>query len=571
MRRYIYIVLSVIAFGMLGACEKNLDTGLRMNLSEEQVYLDYNRTMSRGMSAYTYLQEGFANVNGAMMASTCDEAEHTLETSTVQRFNSGAWNQYDNPNNVWGNYFRGIRLANDFLSNTDSVNLDFWKLDPAPNQQLAHRTKLADLKMVKYENRFLRAFFYFELVKRYGGVPIITEVIKLNDNFSSVPRNTLEECIHFITNECDSAAANLPSVSATADLGRATKGAALALKSKALLYAASDLFNTPPAGYAHPELVSMPAGNRTARWQAAADAALAVINLRTYSLATNYRNLFRTYNSPEIIFSRRNSVSNTFEGASFPIGFDGGNSGTTPSQNLVDAYEVIVNTTTTKPFDWKNPVHAANPYLNRDPRLDASIITNNSLFLGGKTSSRAVECWTGGKDGNGVPLATKTGYYLKKYVDEALDLLNNRTSVHSWIYIRYAEILLNYAEALNEVRGPVAEVYTNVNAVRNRLGVAMPSLPVGLTQTQMRDKIRNERRVEFAFEDHRPWDVRRWMLGETYFNVPLRGVQITNNAGVFTYTPINVENRTFESKMYLYPIPQSELNIMKEWVQNPGW
>lgn len=571
MKRYIYIVLSIIAFGMLGACENNLDSGLRMGLSEDQVYLDYNRTISRGMSAYTYLQEGFAIVDGAMMASTCDEAEHTLETSAVQRFNSGAWNQYDNPNNAYGNYFRGIRMTNDFLANTDSVNLDFWKLDPAPNQQLAYLTKLADLKRAKYENRFLRAFFYFELVKRYGGVPIITKAIKLEEDFSSLPRNTLNECMKFITDECDSAASNLPLVSATADLGRATKGSALALKSKALLYAASDLFNTPPAGYAYPKLVSMPAGNRIARWQAAADAAQAVMNLATYSLASNYRNLFQTYNSPEIIFTRRNSASNTFEQASFPIGFDGGNSGTTPSQNLVDAYEVKVNATTAEPFDWNNPVHAANPYRNRDPRLDASIITNSSLFRGGKTSSRAVECWTGGIDGNGVPLATKTGYYLKKYVDEALDLLNSRSSVHSWIYIRYAEILLNYAEALNEAQGPVAEVYTNVNAIRNRSGVAMPPLPAGLTQAQMRDKIRNERRVEFAFEDHRPWDVRRWMLGETYFNAPLRGVQIKNNAGVFTYTPINVENRKFESKMYLYPIPQSELNIMKGWVQNPGW
>ena len=578
MKRYIYILLSVIIFLMLSACDDQLDTGLRTSLYDEQVYKDYTRTLNLGMMPYTYLAQGFTNIDGAMMASACDEAEHTLETSNVQKFNTGAWNPFDNADDVWSRYYRGIRLVNDFLSKADSVNLDFWKLDPTPTQQSVYLTRKADLKRLKYEDRFLRAFFYFELIKRYGGVPIVTEVIKLNDNFSSVPRNTLEKCIRFITDECDSAAAMLPVLQPATDMGRATKGAALALKSKALLYAASNLFNTPPAGYANPELVSMPAGDRIARWQAAADAANAVITLTGtgYALATNYRNIFRTYNSPEIIFTCRAGASNTFERASFPIGFDGGNSGTTPSQNLVDAYEVKVNATTAVPFDWSNPLHAANPYapsgtLGRDPRLDASIITNNSQFKGGKTSSRAVECWIGGKDGKGVPLATKTGYYVKKYVDEALDLVNNRTSVHSWIYFRYAEILLNYAEALNEAQGPVAAVYTRVNAVRTRTTVGMPPLPAGLTQAQMRDVIRNEFRVEFAFEDHRPWDVRRWMLGEAYFNVPLRGVEITNANGVFTYTPINIENRVFEPKMYLYPIPQSELNIMKGWIQNPGW
>lgn len=246
--------------------------------------------------------------------------------------------------------------------------------------------------------------------------------------------------------------------------------------------------------------------------------------------------------------------------------------GRPPSQNLVDAFEIKVNATTAIPFDWSNPAHAANPYattgaLARDPRLFLIVIVNNSTY-----KSRAVECWTDGKDGNGVTLATKTGYYLKKYVNENQNLLTGTTSVHSWIFIRYAEILLNYAEALNEAQGPVAAVYTNVNAVRTRAGVAMPALPAGLTQAQMRDAIRHERQVELAFEDHRPWDVRRWMLGTTYFNAPLKGVQITQTApGIFTYQPIDVESRVFESKMYLYPIPQSELNIMKGWVQNPGW
>ena len=575
MKRNIYFTLGIVSCLMLSACE-DLTPPVITSLTPQQIYKDYTRTLNFSLSPYASLVEGFTNIDGAMMASTCDEAEHTLETSAVQKFNTGVWSQLDNPNDVWSTYFNGIRRVNDYLIHADSVNLDYYRLNPSPAQQTVYTQQKKNLHYWKYEGRFLRAFFYFELVKRYGGVPIVTNVINLTDNFLSSKRNTLAECVQFITNECDSAATILPLQQDPANMGRATKGAALALKSRVLLFAASDLFNTPPAGYANPLLVSMPVGDRIARWQTAANAALAVINLSGtgYALASNYRNIFLTFNSPEIIFIRRNGASNTFEIASFPIGFDGGKSGTTPSQNLVDSYEVKVNATTSVPFDWNNPVHAANPYspagtLGRDPRLDASIITNNSQFKGGKPASRAVECWTGGKDGNGVMLATKTGYYLKKYVDESLDLLQGRTSVHSWIYFRYAEMLLNYAEALNEAQGPITAVYSSINAVRSRVG--MPVLPMGLTQEQMRDRIRNECRVEFAFEDHRPWDVRRWMLGETYFNVPLRGLEITNNGGVFTYKSVNLENRVFNSKMYFYPIPQSELNLMKGWVQNPGW
>ena len=577
MKRKIYFLLGILSFVMLSACE-DLTPDVKTTGTPEQIYINYANMLNVSLSPYTYLQEGFSNIDGAMMAATCDEAEFTLETSTVQQFNTGVWNQYSNPDNVWASYFRAIRIVADFLAHTDQINFDLYKYDPSPSTQLVYQTRLADVKRWKYEARFLRAFYYMELVKRFGGVPIITKVLDINENISSLPRNKLADCIQFITSECDSAAANLPAQQSSTNWGRVTSGAALALKARALLYAASDLFNTPPTGYSNPELVSLPTGDRTARWQAAADAALAVINLpgTGYALATNYRNMFMTYNSPEIIFCRRQAANNTFEAASFPIGFDGGKSGTTPSQNQVDAYEVKVNATTAVPFDWNNPVHAANPYnpagtLGRDPRLDQSIITNNSQFKGGKSTSRAVEIWTGGKDGKGVTLASKTGYYMKKYVDEALDLLLSRTSVHSWIFMRYTEVLLSYAEALNEAQGPVAAVYTRVNAVRARATVGMPPLPAGLDKVAMRNAIRNERRVEFAFEDMRPWDVRRWMLAGTYFNVPLRGVQITNNAGLFSYTPINVENRTFDVKMYFYPIPQSEVNIMQGWVQNPGW
>ncbi len=551
----------------LSSCE-NLDRELITDITPQQATKSYDYSLYRIASIYTDIPAGYLQIDGAMTASATDEAEHTLETSNVQKLNNGSWNAIDNPDNLWANFYRGIRKANQFLVSSDSINLDQYKLDPTPSAQTVYKTRLADIQRWKYEARFLRAYFYFELTKRYGGVPIISRIYSVDNDFQATRRNTLAECIQYITAECDSAAKNLPVTYSATDLGRATKGAALALKSRVLLYAASDLFNTPSwaGGYSNPELIAL-SGDRQARWKAAADAAKAVIDLAGtgYALNSNYRNLFITnsYTLPEIILARRNGSSNTFEIANYPIGYDLGNSGTTPSQNLVDSYEMTDGTK----FSWNNPVQAANPYANRDPRLGLNIILNNTTYKG-----RPLEAWAGGRDGKGIVNATKTGYYLKKYVNENQNLLTNTTSVQSWNLIRLAEIYLNYAEALNEAAPGSADAKTYVDRVRARAGVAMPPLPAGLSQAELRERIRNERRVELAFEDHRGWDVRRWMQGPQYLGAPLMGVDITKNAdGTFTYKPIAVENRVFEPKMYLYPIPQGELNVSKGLIQNPGW
>ena len=564
-----YSFYSIFAFLIIASVGcVNLDRELVTDLSEKQIIYSYDNTLYRVNSIYTDIPAGYLQIDGAMTASATDEAEHTLETSNVQKFNNGSWNAVDNPDNLWGNFYRGIRKANQFLVAADSVNLDQYRLDPAVSAQSVYTTRLADIKRWKYEARFLRAYFYFELLKRYGGVPIFTQALSIDSDFQGVKRNTLAECIKFVTDECDSAALNLPTIYAAADLGRATKGAALSLKSRTLLYAASDLFNTPSwaTGYAQPALISL-TGDRAARWKAAADAAKAVIDLTGagYSLFNNYRNLFITnsYIQTEVIFSRRNGSSNAFERANYPVGYDLGQSGTTPSQNLVDAYEMVDG----KKFDWNNPAHAARPYWNRDPRLGMSILVNDTVY-----KTRKVECWTGGKDGYGVVNATKTGYYLKKSVNEFLDLLLNTTSVQSWNLFRLSDIYLMYAEALNESSPGNADIKKYVDLVRGRAGVAMPALPAGLSQADMRERIRNERRIELAFEDHRAWDVRRWMQAPQYLGTPLTGVDITKKAdGSFIYKPIKVEDRTFAPKMYLYPIPQNEINISKGIIQNPLW
>ena len=577
MKKYIYSISSCLVL-LFSACQK-LDREFVTTIGLKEIEQSFGNVSSLLNAIYADIPDGTLYIGGnAMMAAATDEAEFTNETSAIQNFNTGSWNAISNPDLVWDDYYRGIRKVNQFLLSTGKINLDPWKLDPSPSAQSVYTTNLATIKRWTYEARFLRAYFYFELVKRYGGVPMLNEALALDADFSTIKRSSLNECIQFITNECDSAAAQLPLNASTLpyvvgnDLGRATKLAALALKSRVLLYAASDLFNTPTwaAGFGQPELISLPAGDRSARWKAASDAAKAVIDAAAVPTLGAYKGLFNTFNNAEIIFTRRSGASNQFERNNSPIGFNLGLSGNTPSQDLVDASEIKVDATTAVKFDWTNPTHAAAPYgTNRDPRLLMTVIANNTTF---GTPARAVQLHTGGLDGKPIINASKTGYYLRKYQIESLNLLNGNTGVHSWIILRYPEIYLNYAEALNEWSPGNADIKKYVDIVRARTGVAMPPIPAGLSQTQVRDRIRNEKQVEFAFEDHRFWDVRRWMIAPAVLGKPLRGVDITKNAdNTFTYKPIIVEERTFSPKMYFYPIPQSELNIAKSLVQNPLW
>ena len=556
---------------LVNACDSILDREVVLSLTEDDVLTLYNNTQSRAVAIYNYLPSGFRCVDGAMMASASDEAEYTLETSSIQMFNVGSWNAKNNPDGgSWWNNFRGIYLVNHFLANSDNLDLEMYRLNPDDIGHEQYQNRLDNIKRWKYEVRFLRAYFYFELIKRYGGVPVITRPVEIGDSF---PRNTLDSCVNFIVKECDDIAWGLPvKYTEQENLGRATRGAVLALKSRVLLYAASDLFNSPEkwaSGYANKDLISVKPIDRKERWKRAADAAKNVIDLTDagYALSNNYQGVFRSYTDAEIILARRDGASNDFEKANYPVGYDLGNSGNTPSLNLLDDYEMLDGTA----FDWNNKNHAANPYRGRDPRLAFTILSNMTKFNG-----RPVECWTGGRDGKGVPRATKTGQYLLKYIDPELNLLEGRTSVHTWVLIRLAEVYLNYIEALNEYQPAHSDIKIYYNKIRQREGIKMPELPDGLDQDAVRQKIRHERRIELAFEDHRLWDARRWMIaadnekGKGVLNIPLRGLEILNRGGVPSYTPIEIEQRNFEPKMYLYPIPQGDLDIAG-WSQNPLW
>jgi len=556
---------------LVSACDSILDREVVLSLTEDDVLTLYNNTQSRAVAIYNYLPSGFRCVDGAMMASASDEAEYTLETSSIQMFNVGSWNAKNNPDGgSWWNNFRGIYLVNHFLANSDNLDLEMYRLNPDDIGHEQYQNRLDNIKRWKYEVRFLRAYFYFELIKRYGGVPVITRPVEIGDSF---PRNTLDSCVNFIIKECDDIALGLPiKYTEQENLGRATRGAVLALKSRVLLYAASDLFNSPEkwaSGYANKDLISVEPIDRKERWKRAADAAKDVIDLADagYALSNNYQGVFRSYTDAEIILARRDGASNDFEKANYPVGYDLGNSGNTPSLNLLDDYEMLDGTA----FDWNNKNHAANPYKGRDPRLAFTILSNMTKFNG-----RPVECWTGGRDGKGVPRATKTGQYLLKYIDPELNLLEGRTSVHTWILIRLAEVYLNYIEALNEYQPTHSDIKIYYDKIRRREGIKMPELPDGLDQDAVRQKIRHERRIELAFEDHRLWDARRWMIaadnemGKGVLNIPLRGLEILNRGGVPSYSPIEIEKRNFEPKMYLYPIPQGDLDIAG-WSQNPLW
>ena len=556
---------------LVNACDSILDREVVLSLTEDDVLTLNNNTQSRAVAIYNYLPSGFRCVDGAMMASASDEAEYTLETSSIQMFNVGSWNAKNNPDGgSWWNNFRGIYLVNHFLANSDNLDLEMYRLNPDDIGHEQYQNRLDNIKRWKYEVRFLRAYFYFELIKRYGGVPVITRPVEIGDSF---PRNTLDSCVNFIVKECDDIALGLPiKYTEQENLGRATRGAVLALKSRVLLYAASDLFNSPEkwaSGYANKDLISVKPIDRKERWKKAADAAKDVIDLTDagYALSNNYQGVFRSYTDAEIILARRDGASNDFEKTNYPVGYDLGNSGNTPSLNLLDDYEMLDGTA----FDWNNKNHAANPYKGRDPRLAFTILSNMTKFNG-----RPVECWTGGRDGKGVPRATKTGQYLLKYIDPELNLLEGRTSVHTWILIRLAEVYLNYIEALNEYQPTHSDIKIYYDKIRRREGIKMPELPDGLDQDAVRQKIRHERRIELAFEDHRLWDARRWMIaadnemGKGVLNIPLRGLEILNRGGVPSYSPIEIEKRNFEPKMYLYPIPQGDLDIAG-WSQNPLW
>jgi starch-binding outer membrane protein, SusD/RagB family len=487
----------------------------------------------------------------AMWSSLTDESMYNNDDNTwlVQRGllapeNTGI------AGTIWGRSYRGIRDCNYAIVNLDKVPMS-----------TTHKNQLMG------ELKFIRAFRYHDLIRNYGGVILAGDNIAgLYDDLqdeSLFKRASLKESIDYAVAQLDEAAALLPvNNSGSWLLGRATKGAALALKSRLLLYAASPLY-------------------ATSTWQAAASAAQAVISLNKYSLYTGgYGNLFLTSENNEAIFERlyaKNANHTHLEIANGPNSY-GGWGGNLPLQNLVDDYQMDNG----KPItDASSGYDAQNPYAGRDKRFYATVLYNGAGYRG-----NTIETFTpGGKDSKDGPdnwNTSKTGYYLKKFMNDAYPLQNpwGNAGFQPWFYIRYAEVLLNFAEAANEAygadvvpAGSTLSARTAINLIRQRPGVNMPDVPAGLSTSQMRDAIRYERRVELAFEEHRFYDVRRWKIADVTENKPAGGITVTKNGSTFTYAPkVALEGRKFEAKHYWLPIPRAEIQASNNKItQNNGY
>lgn len=546
--------------GALVSCKKDfLDTRIDTQQTEETLNTNFTTLVSLANAPYTFLRNKFTLLDNNLFAAVSDEAVHTSPTAAVRLFNNGSWNATNNPDNYYEGYYAGIRAANYFLERSGNyksflaLNRDTFSVAGKVN----YSNDVLNLGWYRAEAHILRAWYYFELAKRYGGVPLLTHTLTIDEN-THLPRSGYEEIIDFIVSEVDTYAdslqVNWKTSSFTGNDGRLTKGAALALKGRALLYAASPLHN--------------PTGN-VASWQEAAEALKDVIvfgqGAGGYALHNNYRNYFletNTLTSNETIWAIRYPASNTLERLNYPISTPGGESGITPSHDLVAAYE------------YKGTPDPLNPYANRDPRLGMTVVTNGSTWNG-----RVIDQSAGGSDDMQKANTSRTGYYLKKFLVDALNLVQNGTRTHNWPVFRYGGILLDYAEAMNEAYGPddnngyPFSARQALNMVRNRPGVEMPPVLMG-DQVAMREAIKHERRVELAFENHRYWDLLRWKDAGTVLNQQIHGVSVSKDGtGQFVYTTTNVENRVFEApKMYFYPFPQSE--VIKSGgvlTQNPGW
>ncbi len=565
MKNILYVLILISSF-LIVSCDEDFLEVDSPNLTDQAVWSDPALTEAFILGLYTSVRivdkepghngedtpAGFGRgFHWAMWCSVSDETIYSNDDDTylVQTGQLSPSN-YGWMSTTWGRSYRNIREVNLALSNIDTDDSVFED----------------DLKrLLVAELHFIRAFRYFELLRAFGKVSMMGDhVYSMNDDFTPLyDRKEIPEVVAYILSELEMAIEDLPEDNDA----RATKGAAMTLKSRLLLYAASPLYTG--------------GSNDGQKWQAAARAAEQVMELGKYSLVTdldedkseNYRKLFVSqYATSEDIFLRY--YASTGLGRSIPSermngpNGSGGWGGNGPMQNFVDDFEMSNGKAIDEPDSGYDD---QDPYEDRDPRFYATVVNNGSMlrdrpyefFLpGGMDSSDGNEPWN----------VSKTGYLLRKFMDTDITLNDwDYMGAIPWRYMRYAEVLLNYAEAQNEAVGPDDNVYNAINQVRQRAG--MPPL-VGLSQDQMREKIRNERRIELAFEEHRYFDVRRWKIAMDVENREARAILIIKeDDGSLTYSPdIALRGKAFEEKHYWMPIPLEEIlasnNVLE---QNPGY
>jgi len=576
--RKIRIIIPLIMIFFITGCNDNfLDLKPLDAVSEADVWQDLNLIELYVNDRYNELPHGFPQwAGGLRMTGITDESYHMHEARFLDKYTqggltSGSLNMYYF-NGFWLDAYSAIRNNNIFLENIS-------------NFQGVEEERI---KRLTAEIRFLRAYFYTELISRYGGVPLIKETFELDSNFD-VPRSSFQECVEFIVNELDLAIQDLPRRNESVELefGRITKGAAIGLKIRALLFDASPLFNET---------------NDQSKWRSVSDACEQLFNLSEYSLSSDYQGLFLNPMDSEVIFFKQFIDQYGFEvvdvlsdyyfhyrgGHSidewrFPNG-DGGWISENPRQEFIDQYETISGVIPVLGYSGIasnlvpiiNPAatnyNPNNPYENRDPRLKYSVLYDGTVFKG-----RELEFWDGGKDSRDTDVdfwwnGSRLGYGIRKSLDENWELNSGTGSDQPWIYMRLAEFYLTYAEAQYHLNNlSVAVDY--VNMVRSRSGVNMP--PIN-SSGDLLAKIKHERKIELAFEGNRWYDARRWMDAQIDFAKDIIGVEVLRNPsnGSKSYRYFYFEGgtgkRSFPVNHYLWPIPIEEIQ-KSNLEQNPGY
>ena len=528
----------------------------------------YNRML--GGSSWGLNGSGRTNISLVPLECFSDDAVPSGDGNEGWNIIRGGYSPVATFDDNWGNCYSAIRAANIFLNNYQKV----------PWADSSRKVWLPN------EARALRAYFYYELIRRYGGVPLVGDkVYDSNDKeLLNLKRSSFEECVSYIVSELDLVKdslrpdASLAGRATDADYGKMRKSIVLAIKAKVLLLAASPLFN--PSSSPGMSYTGYPAYSAE-RWKAAADAAKAVIDLGIYDLEPNRYTLIMARANKEHIFFRMSDprIDNAYAYYMSPPGYKPANRNSegrvSPTQEFVDAFPMKNGKAITDPSSGYDP---SNPYADRDPRLEQTVFYNGARWL-----QRPVEIFEGGKDKPNnatlAPVQTQTGYYAKKFCANDSSSANFTSTffrdggfIPPWCVIRYADILLMYAEAMNEYAGPDPSIYAAVEKIRQRAGLSPYELPAGLSQTQMRNVIRNERRIELAFEEQRFWDIRRWKIAKATYGSTLHGVSVTKNAnGSFNYSPKAVTTPYFTDAMYLFPVSTIEMQVNRGIEQNPGY
>lgn len=525
MHRFKNIIFIVAAVALSQGCRKDLlETVPNDRISTEIFWKTDNDAVMGANAVYTYLTEG-AGVFAGWDAMTDIGMTHTPNLSIALLAQGQIDPLSSRVADEWSHAYAGIRAANSFLTHVDQVQ--------TTDTALIHR--------LKGEVRAIRAYLYISLASLYGDVPLVTKEISLDES-KQLTRTPVSQVWDFVSTELTEAADALPVKQK--DAGRITKGAALALKARAMIYAG--------------------------RYQDAADAASQVMNLQVYSLYPSYKDLF-TYaaeDNQEVILDVqyiKDNFSNNIYRIFAPVS-QNGQPQYFPTKNLVDAYYMKNGLPITDPGSGYDP---KSPYQDRDPRLLYSVFVPGDILPDGKMLNPYPGSGTSDAVGTSF-VVSETGFYVKKYVnnEDLSDPLNCGINI---ILLRYAEVLLTYAEARIELNQIDNSVYDAINAVRQRPDVNMPPVAPGKSQAEMREIVRHERLVELAFEALRLIDIRRWKIAGEVMPGPAYGITYQDDNGDLQTVVVPGWNRTWNDRNYLWPVPQGERDLNPGLQQNEGY